>query len=314
MDDRLRTLERTDGVFLRHEARQLGYDDKTVRNALRTKLWHRVRHGAYCFGDTWAATDPTGRHLILARAVMRSLAGRVALSHTSALVAHGVDVWGADLSRVHVTRLDGGAGRVERDVVHHEGTLVENDLIVVNRILMTTPVRAVLEAGTVLSVESALVSTDSALHRGLCDPDELGAGYPEFSHWPGAQRLQLVLRLADGRSESVGETRSRHVFWTQNLPAPELQFHVHDDHGRLIGITDFAWPEHGMLGEFDGKVKYARLLKPGQEPGEVVFEEKRREDLLREYTGFGMGRMIWADLANPVYTGARFARLMRLSA
>ena len=40
-----------------------------------------------------------------------------------------------------------------------------------------------------------------------------------------------------------------------------------------------------MFGEFDGRVKYGRLLKPGQDPGEVVFAEKRREDLIRGVTG-----------------------------
>jgi hypothetical protein len=35
--------------------------------------------------------------------------------------------------------------------------------------------------------------------------------------------------------------------------------------GNLIGITDFGWPRRGLVGEFDGKVKYGRLphLKPG---------------------------------------------------
>src|SRR3712207_8138753 len=32
---------------------------------------------------------------------------------------------------------------------------------------------------------------------------------------------------------------------------------------------------------FRSKVKYGRLLKPGQDPGDAVFEEKRREDAMR---------------------------------
>ena len=52
--------------------------------------------------------------------------------------------------------------------------------------------------------------------------------------------------------------------WTQHLPEPQLQFKVYDEVGNLIGITDFAWPEFGLLGEFDGKIKYGRLLKDGE--------------------------------------------------
>jgi hypothetical protein len=65
-----------------------------------------------------------------------------------------------------------------------------------------------------------------------------------------------------------------------------------------------------MLGEFDGRVKYGRLLKQGQEPGDAVFEEKRREDRLREVTGWGMARLVWGDLSHPAETGARFAKLL----
>ena len=39
------------------------------------------------------------------------------------------------------------------------------------------------------------------------------------------------------------------------LPAPELQ---HDlcDRGRFVARLDFWWPEHGVVGEFDGRSKY----------------------------------------------------------
>lgn len=313
-EERLRAIERTHGVFVRREARDCGYDDKAIRAAVRLKLWHRVRHGAYCFHDTWLGADPVQRHRILARAVMRSLGGRVALSHVSALIEHGVAVWGADLSRVHVTRLDGSSGRTTDDVVHHEGVLRQEDLVEHGGLVLTRPCRSVLDAATILPVEAGLVSTDSALHKRLVDPDELERMYHTMERWPGAQRLQLVVPLADGGAASPGETRSRYLFWTQNLPAPCLQFHVYDDQGELVGITDFAWPGKRMLGEFDGKVKYGRLLKPGQDPGDAVFEEKRREDRLREITGWGMGRLVWADLSRPAETGARFARLLGLAA
>ncbi len=83
---------------------------------------------------------------------------------------------------------------------------------------------------------------------------------------------------------------------SQHLPEPELQFHVYDELGNLVGITDFAWPRYRLLGEFDGKIKYGRLLKPGQSPGEVVTDEKNREDRLREVTGWSMIRFTWSDL------------------
>lgn len=310
MDDRLRSIECEHGVFLRPEVLDLGYDDKTIRTAIRGRDWVRVRNGAYCFHDTWVAADAVQRHWTRARAVMRVMGGRVVLSHVSSLVAQGVPVWGADLSTVHVSRIDGGASRREGDVRHHKGCLTDGDLIERGGVLMTSPTRAVLEAGTVLSVESGLVSADAALHRGLVTPDDLARGYEAMSQWPGAQSLQLVLRLADGRSASPGESRSRYLFWSQGLPAPELQFDVYDEDGVLIGTCDFAWPAHGLVGEFDGKVKYGRLLLPGQDPGDAVFAEKRREDRIREATQWPMIRFVWDDLGQPAATARRLARYL----
>jgi hypothetical protein len=44
---------------------------------------------------------------------------------------------------------------------------------------------------------------------------------------------------------------------------PLQQYHV-VDHGELIGIADFYWDDHRHLGEFDGKIKYQKLLRPGR--------------------------------------------------
>jgi len=314
MDERLRYLERTFGFFTRSEARDCGYTDKAVAAALRAREWHRIRHGAYCYRDTWSALSPEARHVVLARAVVRSMQGRVALTHATSLLCQQVDVWGTDLSRVHVTRLDGGAGRIERDVHHHVAVLRERDLAERDGLLVSEPARAVLEHACDSPTQTGLVSANSALHKELLNPDGLHRGLPAVVNWRGARKVQVVVRLADGRVESVGESRSIYLFWTQGLPMPELQYHVYDEHGRLLGIVDFAWPEHRLFGEFDGKIKYGRLLKEGQDPGEVVFQEKRREDLIRETTGFGMGRLIWLDLSSPVVTGNRFRRLLGIAA
>lgn len=314
MDDALRAIVATRGVFLRSEARDLGYDDRGVAAALRAGVWVRVRRGAYTFHDIWENEDAVGRHRILSRAVMRSLGDGVALTHTSAVVEHGFAVWGTDLSRVHVTRLDGGTGRTEKDVVHHKGLCGEGDIVQVNGIAVMSPPRAVIETATLTSVESGLVTTDSALHRGAVDPEQLERAFRSMERWPHTQKVHLVLAHADAQAESPGESRSRYLFWTQGLPAPQLQFKVYDEHGNLVGVTDFAWPEHRLLGEFDGKVKYGRLLKPGEDPGEAVFREKKREDRLREVARCGMVRVIWADLSRPFDTAGRVRRLMKQAA
>lgn len=310
MDDPLQLVD-PQGVFLRREALEAGYTDKMIAAQRRAGHWHRVRHGAYCLGHLWQAASPEQRHLIVARAVLRLTPGPVVLSHTTALLAHGVAVWGADLRRVHVTRLDQGAGRSEIDVEHHVGVCPGVEVTRVRGLPIVRPARAVIEAATLLTVESVLVSADSALHRRLCTNSDLRSQFESMKNWPGSRRVHVILHHADGRAESPGETRSRFLFWRNGLPRPVLQFHVYDETGRLVGITDFAWPEHQVLGEFDGRVKYSKHLRPGETPADAVFREKRREDRLRSVTGWPVGRLCWEDLATPWETAERFRALMR---
>ena len=59
--------------------------------------------------------------------------------------------------------------------------------------------------------------------------------------------------------------------------------------------------------EFDGRIKYGRLLKPGQDAGDAVRAEKRREDAIRD-EDWGVVRWVWADLARPDQLAGRVRR------
>jgi len=123
--------------------------------------------------------------------------------------------------------------------------------------------------------------------------------------------MHVPVRMADGGAESPGESRGRWLFRVHRLPRPETQYQVYDSEHRLVATTDWCWPGEGLFGEFDGAIKYGRILKPGQNVGEVVFAEKQREDLVREITGFGMVRIVWADYDRPKVTARRIERLLR---
>ncbi|MGH3498974.1 MAG: type IV toxin-antitoxin system AbiEi family antitoxin domain-containing protein [Nocardioidaceae bacterium] len=296
MDSRLRALAaQQGGHFTRAQALDCGLTDRDLRAAVRAGALRRVRHGAYSFADVFDALDPRERHLVLAHAVMSSLSGRVALTHQSASAAHRHLQWGWDMTEVHVTRLDGGAGRNEAGVRHHVGAISDNDLVQVGSLVCANEVRSLVDATGEISAESGVVMVDSALHIGEVDAHTLEAVAAQRSDWPGSRRSRLVVRLSNGLSESVGESRSRYLFWRNALPAPTLQYVVRNANQTLLGIADFGWEEWCHLGEFDGRLKYYRDLPGGQDPGDVVFREKRREDSLRAEL-FGMTRWTWGDL------------------
>lgn len=306
--DPLRVLTATDGFFTRQEALSAGYAGRQIASNVRTGYWIRFRRGAYAFADEWRALSDVGRHRVRSNAVMRSLGDAVALSHVSGCIRHGIDEWGLPLGRVHVTRLDGGPGRIEGDVVHHEGLALDSDVVRVGGHLVIKPDRCVLEAASRVDNEVALCLMESGMRAGVYDVDALRSQYDAMQFWPFMRHLQVPVRLASPKAGSVGESRGNWMFWSLGVPAPVHQFEVRYDNGDLAGICDWAWPDRRLLGEFDGRIKYGRLLKPGQDPGDAVFEEKKREDLLRELTSFAMIRFIWADYGD--WSGSR-ARLER---
>lgn len=263
-----------DPVFLRGEALDHGHTDKTLRAALRDNVIVRIRQGTYTTSEVWNAADAIERHRLAAAGVMLTHGQTVVLSHTSAAIEHGLRVWQPDLSKVHVTRIDGGSGGKRiHDLVYHEGTWDSDEIVAKDDKLLVTPLRAGIETATLTDVENGMVILDSVLDLDFADEDSLREAVRRTAHWPHRQRLQVTVRLVRRGAQSVGESRSRFLCWSQRLPEPELQFEVKDESGVIVAVTDFAWQDLGVLGEFDGKIKYGRLLLPGEEPGDAVFRE-----------------------------------------
>ncbi len=288
--------------MLRRELLADGWNDKAIHRMLRTGAWTRVRHGAYTDAAGWNALDAPGRHRLRARAVLRQANTTAALSHVSSALEHGGSVHGIPLDDVHVTRLDGHLGRHEAGVHQHCGRVEPQDVVRRHGLAVTSATRAALEVTTMADAEAGLITVNSLLHGGATDLRSLRERYASMTQWPGSLATDLVLRLADPRVESVGETRAYFLCYRQGLPAPVPQYEVRDSRGRTVARVDLAWPELGVFLEFDGAVKYEKLLAPGERASEVVLREKRREELVCRLTGWRCVRLNWADLERPEHT------------
>lgn len=310
VESQLRVIVAERGVFLRREANAIGYDDRAVQRAYRSGAWIRVHHGCYTFPDIWSAADEVQRHRIRARAVLRTHNDAVVLSHASSVLERDVDVWGVDLTRVHITKAAGQSGGLTASVHHHVGGLPADDVEELNGVRATRPARAVIETMSINPLEAGVVLADSALHKRLVSFDDLRQALRDMDDWPGSRTANMALRLADARAESVGESRARFLMWSQAIPCPELQYEVIEA-GRVLGICDFAWPKQGVLGEFDGRIKYGRLLKPGESVTDAVLREKEREQRIHELTGWRFIRLSWSDLHRPAETAQRIRRILR---
>lgn len=270
-----------------------GYDYDDLRRLQRGGELVRVRRGAYARGDK-ADQLIEERHRRLVLATAPQLRDGAILSHGSAAVLHGLPVWPQAVERVHVTRNRRGRG-VKRSVVQvHGAPLLAVEIVLIGNLPVTSLRRTVLDLARTLPMSQAVAAGDRALAVGLTR-QELDAGLIAMERWPGVRAARRVVEFLDVRSESVGESVSRVRLMEEGLPRPELQREIFGLDGRLIARVDFYWDEHKTVGEFDGKIKYGRLLKPGRRIEDVVFDEKVREDELRDL-GLQVVRWLWNDL------------------
>ncbi|WP_028937478.1 hypothetical protein [Pseudonocardia spinosispora] len=282
-----------------------GFTDAELRQLRKTGELTMIRRGNYLAGPE--PDDDADRHRLLVGASLGELAHGAVLSHASAAVMHGLPVWGMPLDRVSVTRDRRSGARRSARVHMHAAPLGPDDLCEMDGFSTTSIARTVLDVARSAPFEAAIVTGDAAVR--LITSTELASALAEASRRPGCARARRAVGFMNGLSESVGESRSRVAIALAGLPPPVPQWEVRSPSGRFIGRTDFAWPEHGVLGEFDGKVKYGRLLGPGQAASEIVYREKLREDELRA-EGFTMVRWTWQDLAAFAPVAARLRRAL----
>ena len=184
----------------------------------------------------------------------------------------------------------------------HRGTTSADEVVELDGLKATSVERAVVETACTTSYEVGVVLADAALREPRTTRDQLVDAVRRHRHWRGVPAAQAAVLFADGRSESVGESRLRVLMANHGLPQPELQVEIRDEAGRLIGRVDFLLARV-LIVEFDGAMKY------GDNAADAVLAEKYREDRLRE-RGFGVARVRWSDLNHPHETAARLRQAL----
>lgn len=284
-----------------------GLTDGDLRRMQARDGWTRLRRGHYLPPELEKRLTAYSRHRLLVESTVPRLAQDAVVSHQSAAVLHGVTLWHTPLNRVHVTRSEVSAGRRTNRTHLHVAPMAPGEIVRIRGVQVASLARAIADLTRTLPFEEAVVAGDHACHSLGLTPAEVANALVRLRGRRGASRGLSTTAFFDGRSESPGESRSRVILSQLGLPTFDLQFEVRDHHGRFVGRADFALPEQRVLGEFDGKVKYGRYLRPDQDAGDAVFEEKLREDRLRDL-GWQIVRWTWAELAHPQAIADRFAR------
>ncbi|EAP99670.1 hypothetical protein JNB_05864 [Janibacter sp. HTCC2649] len=261
----------------------------------RGEGWHHVRHGVWVDATVWVGLDPTQRHaaFVHATSLQRRLDAPLIAAGTSAAALWGlprIEAWPS-----HVRHLVTGR-RVRGSAIMRPMVGLETDPQEVHGVLVTPVARTVIDLARSGSLVTAVAAADHALRHELCSPSELIAEVAAIPRRAAGRTSAALTRdLADPLSMSAGESLSRVQMFHLNLPKPILQRELHDGEG-LIGLGDFWW--EGVVGEFDGKVKYRIPAgATAEEASRILWAEKRREDRIR--TRARMARWVWFDALRP---------------
>lgn len=260
---------------------QDGGDATSLGRDARRGVLVRLAAGVFVRSAEWGSACSRHRHVARARAVVSRLGPSAVVSHGSALALHGFPVLGDRPSRVHVLAPHRTTAKVGPLVHHHAAASSPLDFEVVAGLRVVPAARAAVDVARTAELRAGVVPLDHGLHVGAFDREGLELLMAAFPRAAGIRRAAAAVAFADGRAESPGESISRVAVHAAGLSAPVLQQRF-PARGPAIGVVDFWWPEFGVVGEFDGEVKYRdRETRRGRSPEQVVVDEKIREDALR---------------------------------
>jgi predicted transcriptional regulator of viral defense system len=279
------------GVFLRRQALDCGYSSDDVVRRSRTE-WRRVRRGAYAKRELVDGADERALHRLRVHAVMAATSRNVVVSGVSAAVLHGFDLWQPALSRVQLTS-ETDTSRLEPDVHHHHAELLSDDVVVVNRLRVTSIARTLVDVARTSDFEQGVVAADSALRLLECPCTDLRPLIDRYGQWPGGRRLADIFNFADGRADNLAESRTRVLLHAALLPPMTPQVFIYDETFVLVGIADLAAIGRGTLVEFDGRAKYGI---DDQDVRTQLIAEKMRGDHMSDL-GYELARAMWEDLS-----------------
>jgi hypothetical protein len=239
---------------------------KRLEIALRNGLVRRVLRGVYV-----RATVPDTILLRVEALALVVTPHSVVCDRTAAWL-HGIDVFGLGDQEVlpavetcvyrtrNPTRLEGVDGRT-RD-------LLPCDVMVVQGVAVTTPLRTALDLGCGLGRHRALGALDQFMrHQGVTQ-FEMTRELPRYFRRRGVIQLRQLIPLADPRAESMRESWVRLAIHDAGLPAPEPQHWIYVE-GVPTYRLDLAYPKSRVAVEYDGWEAHQRT------------EEQRENDRTR---------------------------------
>jgi hypothetical protein len=259
-----------------------GFTRSEIRTRVRNGDWNRARSGLIRVPDL--ESDDIWRdrvHREIAAAGELAAGAR----YTAARWQHIVGAPTVAPIEIAVPRERHPAKRPGVKVVRTVFT--DADLAHVGGIMVTSPLRTVVDCARYGDHVAAVCLIESAVRSGAVTLDEVTEAICRIKAQPYARRAERAVQRVDLRSESPLETRIRLLLLDDGLPYPELQLPF--ELGGIRGRIDLAYPlvgssaYRGLAIEADGRDTHARAEAFHDDPiRQTALEEDRW--LVRRFT------------------------------
>jgi hypothetical protein len=260
-------------AFTTAHAREHGLSRKRLDAAVANGLVRRVLRGVYARHDV---PDTVETRAGAAKLVIAP--GSVVRDRTAAWI-HGVDVF------VHAEHdllppLETCVGRFRAPsnrcgVAGGTRDLATGDVMSIDGLLVTTPLRTALDLGCNLRRRDAMAALDLFMRIHGITKEQYAAGAVRYFRRRGVVQLRQLIPLADSRAESPRESWTRLEIIDAGLPCPEPQYWIDID-GIPTYRLDLAYPRLRITIEYDGEDFHDRT------PEQRRADADRREWLVRD--------------------------------
>ncbi|MDY7541646.1 MULTISPECIES: type IV toxin-antitoxin system AbiEi family antitoxin domain-containing protein [unclassified Cryobacterium] len=292
-----------------------GLQSTAIDALLRDGTLVRIRRGMFVWGAFWRESDPDNRYRLFVRASAACAIRPLVLSHISAAALHGLPYIGLWPREVHALDPEATGGSHARFLTAHRGASASApDTVEVAGCTVTSLVRTLVDVAAGTNFLTAVVMIDHALRveqvRAADDvrlgragaraitKDDLLTELALVNPRRGYRQAEAAIDFANPLSANGGESLSRVRLFELGFVVPELQVCFPNVRGHDYWV-DFYWRTVRKIGEFDGHQKYTRArILAGRDPAEVVLQEKKREDALREHSDSFM-RWDWDLVESP---------------
>ncbi|WP_203580932.1 hypothetical protein [Microbacterium hibisci] len=271
-------------VFRRRENDGEPVNDRRLRARIASGEIVRIGPGAFAARVAWERLSPMARHAQRVWEAAARAKSQLVVSHHAAAALHGIDLIGDWPTQVDVSVGLGSGGRSSGEF-RRRGRQAAVETWRWQGHAVTSPLQTVIDLMACSRFLDGVVAADQALWAKrrsgpLVEASVLRERVAGMSG-RGSARVARATRFATSLADSVRESQSRVLISVMGFPEPELQARFLLDDGR-DAFTDFFWPDHRHIGEFDGVGKYRDpALMKGRTAEEVLLAEKDREDELR---------------------------------